>query len=92
MRRGHQGRVDQNHTEVVNALRATGAHVLSLAALGDGTPDLLVCAGRRLALVEVKTATGKLRPAQVEFAAVWPVRVVRSIEEAIQLVTAMRME
>lgn len=35
-------KVDANHEQVVTALRAAGASVLSLAAVGNGCPDLLV--------------------------------------------------
>jgi len=35
-------KIDANQTEVVNALRAIGASVQSLAATGKGCPDLLV--------------------------------------------------
>ena len=60
------GRKDANHDAVVDAARGAGCKVLSLAALGDGAPDLLVwapllggpcqppTAPARLLLVEVK--------------------------------------
>ena len=35
-------RVDDNHVAVVEALRKAGAMVQSLAAVGDGVPDLLI--------------------------------------------------
>ena len=35
-------RVDQNHVEIVKALRDHGAFVVSLATVGKGVPDLLV--------------------------------------------------
>ena len=35
-------RIDRNQPEIVKALRQVGAHVTSLAAVGDGVPDLLV--------------------------------------------------
>ena len=76
-----RGRVDQNHAEVVAALRKVGYRVLSLAPLGGGAPDLLTLKAGKLELVEVKTPKGKLRPAQVEFQREWPVRVIREIGE-----------
>lgn len=55
--------------------------------MGNGCPDLLVGLGRRLVLLEVKTAKGKLTPDQELFDAVgWPVRVVRTVDEALQAV------
>lgn len=69
--------MDSNHQEITTALRRAGASVLSLAAVGKGCPDLLVCApGGRLYLVEVKdrgTAYGRrgLSESQQEFARTW---------------------
>jgi hypothetical protein len=48
-------RVNGNHTEIVDCLVALGCLVQSLAAVGRGVPDLLVCTPRgRLLLLEVK--------------------------------------
>ena len=47
-------RTDSNHAEIVAALRQAGCTVRSLAALGEGTPDLLVGADGRNLLLEVK--------------------------------------
>lgn len=55
MRRGHQGRTDTNHGEIVTALRSvSGVTVHSLAGVGCGCPDLLVGARGVTYLVEVK--------------------------------------
>ena len=35
-------KVDDNHSEIVKGLRAVGASVQSIAAIGKGVPDLLV--------------------------------------------------
>jgi hypothetical protein len=40
-------KVDRNQPEIVSALRKVGADVVSLAAVGDGIPDLLVGYSRR---------------------------------------------
>ena len=47
-------RVDQNHDQVVTALRAAGATVQSLAGVGKGVPDLLVGYQGQTLLMEVK--------------------------------------
>ena len=83
-------KVDSNQDAVVDAYRDLGCTVTSLAGLGRGVPDLLVGYRGKLSLVEVKTPKGKLRPMQEEFRKLWPVRVVRSVEEVIQHVEAMR--
>lgn len=54
--------MDDNHDEIVQALRAAGAFVRSLAAVGDGMPDLLVTKNRQTLLVEVKD--GKRPPSE----------------------------
>lgn len=78
-------RLDSTHGEVVHALRQVGARVVSLAALGDDVPDLLVCWRGRLFLMEVKTPKqGKLSTGQSAFHASWPVEVVRSGIEAVE--------
>jgi len=76
-------RVDTNHAEVVSALRACGACVLSLAALGQGVPDLLILHRGKLMLIEVKDGSRppsarKLKPKQENFRRIWPVTVVES--------------
>lgn len=83
-------RVDQNHAEIVTALRKAGRLVQSLAGCGCGVPDLLVHRGGRLWLLEVKDgnkppSARKLTPDQEEWISQgWPVTVVMSAEEAIK--------
>lgn len=67
---------DENESEVVAALRAVGASVQSLAAVGKGTPDLLVGFRGENYLLEVKWPLGtpsrrKLTPDQVTWHAGW---------------------
>ena len=45
---------DGNHTEIVNALKAVGAQVQSLASVGKGCPDLLVAYRGFWYVLEVK--------------------------------------
>lgn len=81
-------RVDANHADIVNALRACGALVLSLASVGNGCPDLLVLSRGRLYLFEVKDGAKtpgnrKLDPKQIAFHREWPVTVVLDAESAL---------
>lgn len=84
---------DANEPEVRQALELAGWKTFQLAM--PGWPDLLCVRGRppsvRVRLVEVKTKSGRLNPAQVLFfpilAAVGlPVAVVRNREEALEAV------
>lgn len=84
-------KVDDNHGAVVQALRACGARVLSLAALGDGCPDLLVLHRGKLRLIEIKDGAKppskrKLTPDQIEFHRDWPVSIVETVDQALALV------
>ena len=83
-----RGRRDANERAIIEALRAAGCDVLQLEDPdNEGIPDLLVMhAGFPLKLLEVKTATGKLSVAQIEFHRRWwpHVAVVRSPEAALE--------
>jgi Holliday junction resolvase len=57
-------RTDANQEEIVKALRAVGATVQSLAAVGHGVPDLLVGYQGKTILMEVKD--GKKSPSKRE--------------------------
>lgn len=86
-------RVDRNHDEVVKALRAHRCDVLSLAAVGDGCPDLLVWSPWMccLCLLEVKDgakppSARKLTAEQVKFHERWGgrIHVITSVDEALR--------
>lgn len=79
-------KVDDNHRAVVEAFRALGCLVQSLAAIGKGCPDLLVAVPdydrsqmsevRRLIVCEVKDGSKppsarKLTPDEVAWHAAW---------------------
>lgn len=99
------GRVDGNHREIVKALRAAGASVLSAAGLGAGAPDLVVGYAGVTFLLEVKrpeALTHALRSLrekvtaerQSEWREKWRGRVpavVHSIEEALSVIGALRL-
>lgn len=57
-------KIDANQEQVVSALRAAGATVQSLAAVGKGVPDLLVGYQGKTVLMEVKD--GKKPPSARE--------------------------
>lgn len=69
-------KVDRNQPEIVKALRKVGACVQSLAAVGDGVPDLLVGFQGQTVLVEVKDgerpkSERQLTDDQIEWHAAW---------------------
>jgi len=87
-------RVDATHGQIRDALRAVGAAVQSLAEVGNGCPDLLVCHRGRIVAIEVKTPAGKVSDLQTEWHLWWrahggAVAVVRSVEEALAAVGVM---
>jgi len=87
-------RVDRNHAEIVAALRAVGATVQSLAAIGAGVPDLLVGFRRQTYLIEVKDGTKKpsereLTTDQIAWHLEWnggPCSVVNNVDEALAFI------
>ena len=93
----YRARVDGNHTDIVSALREVGAQVQSLAAVGDGCPDLLVAFRGAWHVLEVKDGSKppshrKLTPAEemwlMRFDEIAPVFVVNSIDEALEVIGA----
>lgn len=87
--RGHRGRTDANHNEIVKALRAVGCSVQSLATVGHGCPDLLVGRAGNIWLMEIKSGEGKLTASERDWIANWTgptVWIVRAVNEALDLV------
>ena len=89
-------RVDANHDQIVSALRAAGAVVQSLAAIGKGCPDILCAFRGNLFLLELKDGSKppsgqKLTEAQVKWHQAWGalVEVVNSPEQALRAIGAM---
>lgn len=85
-------KVDANQDAVATGLRRLGYRVQSLAAVGNGVPDLLVGTPQgRLILLEVKDgakspSARQLTPRQEEWHIVWsqwPVYIVTSLADAI---------
>jgi hypothetical protein len=90
--RTHLGhRKDENQEAIHRALVEAGYAVRDIHQLGGGLPDLLVCdpVTRRVVLVECKSPSGRLTPAEARFFREWPgdVVIARSPEEAVRLVT-----
>lgn len=85
-------KVDANQEQVVSALRAAGATVQSLAAVGKGCPDLLVAFRGAMFLMEVKQGKGKVNELQSKWHSDWQadVFVVYGPEEALRVVGAMQ--
>lgn len=65
-------RVDANHAAIVEAFRAHGWSVQSLAAIGKGCPDLLVGKGGYVFVAEVKTERGRLTKDEQAWIDAWP--------------------
>ena len=87
------GRIDSNHAEIAQALRAIGCSVMSLASLGNGCPDLLVGIFKRNLLLEVKDgdkspSEQRLTVMEREWHETWKgqVVVVHNVDEAIAVV------
>ncbi len=91
-------RTDDNQEQIVRALRAVGAKVQSLAAVGEGTPDLLVGFRRQSYLLEVKDgakppSARKLTPDQQVWHSSWtglPVVIVETVDDALQAIGAIQ--
>ena len=86
-------RIDANQPEIVRALRKAGCSVQPLHTVGGGVPDLLVCRGTCLYLLEIKDgakppSARQLTPDQKAWHRDWcgPVHVVESIEAALAAV------
>jgi hypothetical protein len=83
-------KVDFTQEGIVQALRAVGASVQSLAPIGQGCPDLLVAARNgALYLMEVKTGKAEPNELQKKWHVAWnsDVYVVRTAEEALKVIS-----
>ena len=84
-------RIDANQHQIVADLRKAGCLVVSLAAMGDGLPDLLVGYNGHNFLLEIKSATGKLTPDQKRWHLFWngQIDVVHNSTEALRAIGAV---
>ena len=86
-------KIDANQPAIVAALRKMGARVQSLAAVGDGCPDLLVGWRGDILVIEVKDgrlspSARRLTPDQQRWHDAWGLDerfIVNSVDEAIEL-------
>ena len=91
-------KTDANQTQVTSALRAAGAQVQSLAAVGKGVPDLLVKYQSTFYLIEVKDgrkppSKRQLTPDQVKWHEEWKcafLGVVENPEQALKFIGAIK--
>jgi hypothetical protein len=90
-------KTDANQAEIVEAMRRAGATVQSLAAVGQGVPDLLVGYRNRTALVEVKdgskcASARKLTPDQQQWHQNWTggtLAIVPDVDAALRVLKLM---
>lgn len=90
-------KIDVNQPEIVTALKKAGATVHSLAAVGNGCPDLLIGYANKTALIEVKDgakvpSAQKLRPLQNDWHDSWTggtLATVNSVEAALRVLSVM---
>ncbi len=88
-----KGRTDANQSRIVKELRQLGYGVHSTADIGDGFPDIVVCARGRNFLFEVKDwrqppSKRRLTPKEKQWHMVWKasggqVCVVETTEDAL---------
>ena len=91
-------KIDANHVQVVLALEAAGATVQSLAAVGQGVPDLLVGFQGKTLLMEVKDGKKppshrKLTEQQLAWHGVWrggPLAVVDGPDAALRMLGVLK--
>jgi Holliday junction resolvase len=91
-------KTDANQTQITSALRAAGAQVQSLAAVGKGVPDLLVKYQGTFYLIEVKDgrkppSKRQLTPDQVKWHEEWKcafLGVVENPEQALKFIGAIK--
>lgn len=89
--RKYNARRDQNEPAIVRAFKDMGCLVWRLDRPVDMLVYIFQSLSDRLIMVEVKTKTGVLNEAQREFVdAGWPVHVIRTEDEAINLVKRLR--
>lgn len=86
---GQARKRDANEAEIVKALRKVGASVIRISE--KGAPDLVVFYRGIVSLLEVKSRLGAATMAQdATKAQGWPVVTVRSVDDGLRAVGAIR--
>lgn len=92
-------KVDDNHKQITDGLRAAGCFVQSMAAIGNGCVDLLVASRGFWHVLEVKDGDKCQSRRKLTQAEVWwivnvrniaPVHVVETLEQALEAVRGQR--
>jgi hypothetical protein len=91
-------KVDANQEQIVIALRAAGASVQTLAAVGKGVPDLLVGFQGKTLLLEVKDgqkppSERRLTEDQLKWHGAWrggPLAVVDGVDAALRMLGVLK--
>ena len=88
--------LDANQPAIVDALRAAGASVTSLASVGSGCPDLLVGIRGTTTVFEVKDGSKSpsrqvLTKPEKDWHATWrgSVYIVKSVEQALAILATL---
>lgn len=88
-------KVDGNQADIVDALRASGVKVQSLAEVGDGVPDLLCGIPGRFFVIEVKMPGEPFKPRQKVWHAEWAAcrpHVAYSVHDALAIADMYRQQ
>ena len=95
--RRRAAKVDDNQTDIVDALRAIGCSVAVTSAAGEGFPDLVIGDRGRNYLIEVKDGAKPpsrrvLTQDQINFHEAWhgQICVICTVAEAINFITRER--
>ncbi len=80
-------RTDNNQTAIVNMLREFGASVVDLHEVGHGCPDIVVGHHGKNYLMEIKSESGRLTPAEQNFKDTWRGNyyIIYNIEDALKI-------
>lgn len=91
-----RAKADSNQPSIVAAFRAAGLRVVHTHMVGGGFPDIIVGCGAQIAMVEIKDGSlspsrRALTPAEADFHAEWPVRVIETVDQAVALALEMAL-
>ena len=84
-------RVDNNQSEIIDALVYAGCNVTDMSGAGNGYPDIFCTRAGVHYILECKSSTGKLTTPQALFHVKHqPVHTVRTPEEALKAVGVIK--